>query len=117
MNDCLPVAVNTSEISSLLIRLGAVSNHVGLVQTSYGVYLAIQNPDKLMLVTKWLYPEIAKNFGCTTYAVERNIRTVVNKIWETNPQCLCDLAGGSLVQRPTASNLLTILTFYFRSSQ
>ncbi len=104
------------EILSLLARLGTASNHIGMQQTAYGVYLAVQNPNKLTFTTKWLYPEIAKYYGTNWNAVERNIRSVTHKIWETNPQLLSEIAGRKLLKKPTASNLMVMLTYYFLDS-
>ena len=54
--------------------------------------LAALQPQRLLLVTKWLYPQVAREFGTTWYAVERNIRTAVTIAWTANPALLETLA-------------------------
>ena len=57
----------------LLYSLGATANHLGFFQTACAVRLAAQQPERLLLVTKWLYPEVAKHYHTNWRAVERNI--------------------------------------------
>lgn len=42
--------------------------------TIYAVRLAVESQQRLTLVTKWLYPNVAKYYSSTPGAVERNIR-------------------------------------------
>ena len=102
-----------SEICALLYRLGLTANYTGFFHTAYAVYLAVQQPDRLRLVTKWLYPEVAKHYATTWKNVERNIRTAVAIIWDADPKRLDALAGHPLPQKPRASEFLSMLTLYF----
>lgn len=102
-----------SEIYTLLYQLGLTANYTGFFHTSYAVYLAAQQPDRLLLVTKWLYPEVAKHYATTWKCVERNIRTAVDVIWDTNPELLEALARHPLPQKPKASKFLSILALHF----
>ena len=58
----------------MLCRLGATANYRGFSYTAYAVLLCVQQQDRLLLVTKWLYPDVAKRYGTNWKAVERNIR-------------------------------------------
>ena len=49
-------------IYDLLYRLGVTANYTGFFHTAYAVSLCIGRPDRLLLVTKWLYPEVAKQY-------------------------------------------------------
>ena len=102
-----------SEIYTLLYRLGLTANYAGFFHTSYAVYLAAQQPDRLLLATKWLYPEVAKHYATTWKCVERNIRTAVHVVWNTNPEMLKALARHPLTQKPKASKFLSILALLF----
>lgn len=102
-----------SQIYTLLYQLGLTANYTGFFYISYAVYLAVQQPDRLLLVTKWLYPEVAKHYATTWRCVERNIRTAVNVVWDTNSELLEALARHPLPQRPTASEFLSILALHF----
>ena len=41
-----------------------------------GAPACAEEPERLLLVTKWLYPDVAKQYGTNWKAVERDIRTV-----------------------------------------
>ena len=102
-----------SEIYTLLYQLGLTANYTGFFHTSYAVYLATRQPNRLLLATKWLYPEVAKHYATTWKCVERNIRTAVHVVWNTNPELLKALARHPLPQKPKASKFLSILALHF----
>lgn len=112
-----PVAADIFSICQLLMRLGVTANYVSFQQTAYAVYLAVQDPDRLALVSKWLYPTVSARYHTTWSAVERNIRTVAKVAWKNNPDLLCELAGHPLDRRPKAAQFLSILAFYFLRNQ
>lgn len=93
----------------LLYRLGVTENYIGFFHTAYAMSLCIEQPDRLLLVTKWLYPEVAKRYGTNWKAVERNIRTVSHIIWRDNRPMLEELAHRPLQRRPRNVQMLTIL--------
>lgn len=63
--------------------------------------------------TKWLYPDVAKHYRTTWKCVERDIRTVVNVAWKTNPELLGEMAQRFLSRKPKPSQFLAILSSYF----
>ena len=104
-----------TEINSILYRLGITAKYRGFFHASYAVELAMQQPDRLLMVTKWLYPDVAKHFGTKWTCVERNIRLVTNLAWETNREYLKELAPMPLTKKPTSSEFLAILVSYISS--
>lgn len=104
-----------NEVQQLIYSLGVSGNYKGFCQTTYAVVLAVQDPQYLLSVTKKLYPDVAKYFGTTWTAVERNIRTIVAIAWETDSERLSAIAGYSLSQKPNVAQFLSILTFYVSS--
>lgn len=96
-------------IQQLLRSLGATENYTGFAHTAYAVQLTIAEPERLCLITKRLYPDVAKRFGTNWKAVERNIRTVVSVIWSNNAPMLLELAGFPLASRPNNACFLAIL--------
>ena len=94
----------------MLCRLGATANYRGFSYTAYAVLLCVQQQDRLLLVTKWLYPDVAKRYGTNWKAVERNIRTVITVVWEQNRAMLEGLARRPLLQRPCAAQFRSILS-------
>ena len=98
-----------SDIYDLLYRLGVTANYTGFFHTAYAVALCIEQPDRLLLVTKWLYPEVAKRYDTKWSAVERNIRTTCDIIWREKRSLLETLAQRPLPQKPRPAQLLAIL--------
>lgn len=98
-----------TEIYDLLYQLGVTANYTGFFHTAYAVSLCAEQPDRLLLVTKWLYPEVAKQYHTNWKAVERNIRTVSDIIWRENRPLLERLARRTLSKRPRTTQLLAIL--------
>lgn len=107
MSDNLP-----TEICDVLYQLGLTANYTGFFHTAYAAQLALQSPQRLCLVTKWLYPDVAAHYNTTPAAVERNIRASVFRIWnEASPQ-LNKLSCVPLSERPTSARFLAILVSY-----
>ena len=98
-----------TDIYDLLYRLGATANYTGFFHSAYAISLCVEQPDRRLLVTKWLYPEVAKQYNTSWRAVERNIRTAGNIIWQENGPLLEYLARRPLVQKPKNAQLLAIL--------
>ena len=52
-----------TEIYDLLYRLGITANYTGFFHMGYAVKLCCERPERLLMVTKWVYPEVAKHLG------------------------------------------------------
>ncbi|MEY8230018.1 sporulation initiation factor Spo0A C-terminal domain-containing protein [Oscillospiraceae bacterium 50-16] len=98
------------EVYDLLYQLGVTANYTGFFHTAYAVLLCVDQPDRLLLVTKSLYPEVARQYCTNWKAVERNIRTVNCIIWREKRPLLEELAHRHLDQKPRNAQLLSILT-------
>lgn len=98
-----------TEIYDLLYSLGVTANYTGFFHTACAVALCVEQPDRLLVVTKWLYPEVAKQYQTKWKAVERNIRTVGGIIWQENRSLLEHLARRPLAVKPRNAQLLAIL--------
>lgn len=99
-----------TEVYDLLYRLGATANHTGFFHTACAVRLALEQPQRLLLVTKWLYPDVAKQYRTNWQAVERNIRITIQQIWQNNPEALSAMAGRPIRERPRPAEFISILT-------
>ena len=64
-----------SEIYDLLYSLGVTANYTGFFHMASAIALCREQPGRLLLVTKCLYPEVAKQYNTNWKVVERNIRT------------------------------------------
>lgn len=98
------------QVYTLLRRLGINATYKGFFLTADAVRLCAQRQDCLLLLTKELYPAVARQYGTNWRTVERNIRTVAAAAWEKNPELLSQLAGAPLDRRPTAGRFLAILS-------
>lgn len=102
-----------SEIQQLLLHLGATPNYIGFHYTAYAIGLCLEENQRLLFVTKALYPDVAKHFHTTVPSVERNIRTIISVIWKINPHMLEELAGFALTKQPSVGQFLAILAAHF----
>ncbi len=93
----------------LLTQLGITPNYVCFYQLSFALEFVRQYPDTLLLITKLLYPAVAKEFNTSWKTVERNIRSAVGMAWRNNPELVCRLAGRPLTDKPKAAQFIAIL--------
>lgn len=96
-------------IYKLLQRLGVTPKYKGFRKTAIAMSLIAANPRRLEAVTKEVYMVVGDETGTHWKTVERSIRTVVQRVWDVNPQLLQEMAGYPLQGPPTASEFLAIL--------
>lgn len=101
------------DIQQLLRSLGATDNYNGFAPTVYAIQLSINDPERLRLITKLIYRDVAGHYGTTWTAVERNMRTLVSVIWKSNPLMLSELAGFRLGRKPNNARFLAILAGHY----
>ena len=77
----------------LLASLGITANYMGFYYASYAVSLAPHDPERLLFVTKSLYPDVAKHYRTSWKCVERNIRTVTPDLLGEEPRSSLRQAG------------------------
>lgn len=108
---------HSNQIENLLNRLGVTANYTGFFYMSTAIALCLEHPDWLLLTTKQLYPEIARQYKSNWKAVERNIRTAGCVIWRENRPLLEQLARRPLMKKPPTAQLLAIVTSGLRSME
>ena len=84
----------------LLRKLGITANYRGFHYISHAMYLISEDQERLLYVSKLLYPDIAKEYKTDWRAVEHSI---------DNSDFLCFMAERQLSQRPAAGKFLAIL--------
>lgn len=104
------ISIDVMDVYCLMHELGITSNYTGYFHASHAVCLSVQEPERLQLVTKWIYPDVAKHYNTNWRSVERNIRTVARLAWEKNRPALEKMARHELPHRPTTGVFLSILT-------
>lgn len=96
--------------AELLSRLGVTANYKGFSYIVSAVELCQEDRERLQLVTKCVYPEVAKRHRTNWQAVERDIRKAVELIWDRNRAALEALAPAPLERRPGNARFLALLT-------
>lgn len=71
----------------LLRLLGANGGYLGFYYTACAIEIVMQS-DESIYQCKWLYNEVAKRYQTTSFCVERNIRTLVDTIWNFGNRAL-----------------------------
>ena len=51
--------IHSEDAYHLLYRLGATANYTGFSYLVRALQLCAEEPERLLLVTKWLYPDVA----------------------------------------------------------
>lgn len=96
--------------NKLLTSLGITANYFGYYYISSAVQLVLSGSENLLLITKRLYPHVARLHNTSSRNVERNIRHAVEIAWRTNPARLSELAGHDLQHKPTVGEFLSIIS-------
>lgn len=104
-----PLSKKTAHI---LCRLGITANYIGFCYTTYAVILVAEDPTRLQLVTKWLYPDVAAKFNTGTDNVRKAIDKVCSLAWEKNPEFLSEIADFKLKKKPGTCEFLAVLAVY-----
>lgn len=100
------------EIGDLLYQLGITTKYVGYDYLSYAIHLCMHQPERLCLVTKWLYPDVAEHFQIDWKTVERGMRFANNIAWSTRSEKLRCIAQGRLIEKPCAAQFIGIIVGY-----
>lgn len=77
--------VRNGKVTTLLRKCGANPANLGWKYTEEAVYLVIEDPTMLNMITKGLYPAIADKFNTTVSRVERAIRHTIDQIYKQAP--------------------------------
>lgn len=101
-----------AEIYDLLYQLGLSANYNGFFYLACAVWLTMENPDRLLLVTKWLYPDVAKQFHTSWKTVERGIRYSILVIWSAESPVLPSILRTPLQKKPKAAAFIAALSRY-----
>lgn len=100
-------------IRQVLWEANIPPSYLGAHYLAYAGLLVVENQNRLTLVTKWLYPEIASRYQTNWKAVERNIRTVINLCWEQDAgDGLRQLTGGPIDKKPSPTQMIQLLAHY-----
>ena len=84
MNTCGVIKENEFDIEHkinyVLSRLGIRHSMFGYTCLMEAIKMGIEDPENIAFVTKILYVKLARKFGKTPSAIERNIRTAIGSM-------------------------------------
>ena len=90
------------DIEALLRRLGVTRKLTGFQYVCYMVNQVVEDPSRLSLITKRLYPETARHFHTTRDSIELATRNVIRAVWgQADHRLLDHIAGIHLEKRPS----------------
>ena len=96
-------------IQKTLCALGITRNYDGYRLILAAVQLAVEDEDRLRLVTKEIYRPVSILRCCPLANVERNIRTVIFRAWKVTRPLLSQLAGFPLEAPPAVSHFIEMM--------
>ena len=101
---------------NLLKQLGVSSLYQGFDYAVSGVMLVLEDRKRLTYITKGLYLDVARRHNTTWKCVERDIRTVVDVIWDNaDVEILTEFCGGRLEARPKNRRFFEIFSRYLEA--
>ncbi len=103
------------EIETVLRYLGGGGTKKGFWGLYHGVGFAMEDPSMLCAVTKRLYPAIAQACGMKQDNVIRDMRSLVEWIWENGDrEALRRIANRKLADKPSVGEFLDYVASYLR---
>lgn len=109
--------VHSINPSRLLHYLGIFGNCTGYYYFIAALSLMEHSPGRKVMMTKEVYPVIARQYGSTQAGVERAMRTAMHRVWAQFPEKIEEIAGGPLAKRPTLGAFLYILADFCRENK
>lgn len=99
----MPVADIRTQVSNLLLALGIPAKLNGYGYLREALVLKARDPSQML--TKQLYPDVARMFGCEATHVERSIRGAIDSAWKKRDEHLWRIYfppdGQGMIRRPT----------------
>ena len=106
-----------AELDEILYQLGVYPTQRGYQITNMAVTIGWREPEKLQMLTKWLYPAVALKCGCSNapwngiYVPRSTEPGIPTPVW------FHKLRRGSLPAPPTAGDFVWMLCRYLTEKQ
>lgn len=99
----------------LLRCLGVTGKLVGFRYAVFMVEQVRDDPDRIQLITKRLYPDTGRHFNVSAVSVERAVRNLIRLCWKWTDHSFLEHISGSTLQRtPSNSEFIDTLAGYLR---
>lgn len=82
------------EIEDKLRELGLTCVYQGYFCLLHAVRLAEEDPQRLTLPTKWLYPDVAHRCGITVNQADSALRAAIRRCCRSEPMAVTRMCGG-----------------------
>lgn len=106
-----------NNIYELPLSLGIHGTYKGYRYLIYALELSLEDEDRLLFVTKNLYPIIAERYHTTIECVDRNLRTVIAHCWKSKNRALLEqISSYPLKDCPTVTEFLDILYWHLKKN-
>lgn len=101
-------------IINTLDSFGVSRSYTGYNYVVYALLLTLEDNERIECITKTLYLDVAEHFHTTWSCVEKNMRTVVNHVWDShNTQLLETIFNRSgRSKKPTNKEFLKYMYDY-----
>lgn len=97
----------------ILDRLGISTKYKGYRMLASAIEIAVENEEAILLVTKLIYPEVAKRFGVSGSNVDKNIRVAITAFWNNGNRDLYNkIVGYEVAQRPSNAEFIAAIASY-----
>lgn len=104
-------------LAELPLSLGIHGTYKGYHYLVFALELVLADEKQLLFVTKNLYPSIARHYHTTPGCVDRDLRTVISRCWNScGRDNLQRIASYSLEKCPTVSQFLDILYWHLKKA-
>lgn len=90
-----------SYIAEILRTLGATPCYRGFTALVYAICLVVDDESRLDNAMRDVYLSTAVDLNLDVYNIERNIRTIIHRVWQVDKTCLSDMAGYKLDGPPS----------------
>ncbi len=96
-------------IHQTMRNLGITKNYRGYNQLFICVELVLEDEDRMLNAQENVFKPTAEILHCNVMTVERNIRTIINRVWNTDHEILRDYARYNLKYKPSVSEFIDII--------
>ena len=106
------------QITKILHQIGVPAHIKGYSYLRYAIITAVNDSEAMEMVTKVLYPTVARCYDTTAQRVERAIRHAIEVAWNRGDADIPDKFFGYTVQRsrgrPTNSEFIAMIADYLK---
>lgn len=101
-------------VTEIIHQIGIPAHIKGYYYLRVAIFLSVIDKENMCLVTKFLYPTIAKKYNTTPLCVERAIRHAIEVAWKKGNRDALNLYFGYRIQngqgKPTNSEFIAVIS-------